>query len=64
MKISVQYSNNWETMEKEDDINQYFWYCYKANSFKIIKSLIQRNGSVYLAQLLQLMLIRLFKAVT
>ena len=40
MKISVQYSNNWETMEKEDDINQYFWYCYKANSFKIIKSLI------------------------
>jgi len=40
MKISVQYSNNWETMEKEDDINQYFWYCYKANSFNVIKSLI------------------------
>ena len=24
MKISAQYSNDWETMEQEDDINQYF----------------------------------------
>ena len=60
------YSDNQKTVEYKDDIKailECIWWCYKANSFTIIKSL-KWNGSVYVAQLLCLMFIGLFKVIT